>query len=46
MIVKRNISIKNVRVDVHRAISKYCKEKGITQAYYLEKDRRIKDILG
>ena len=37
--------IKNVPQNVKKAISKYCKDKGITQGYYLSTDKRIKDIL-
>lgn len=38
--------IRNVKSEVKKAISQYCKDKGITQANYLESDRRLKAFLG
>lgn len=40
--MKKIHTIKNVPVEVKQAISKYCKDKGISQAYYLETDKRLK----
>lgn len=37
--------IRNVKESVKKAISRYCKDKGITQANYLENDKRIKELL-
>lgn len=38
-------NVKNVSGRVRKAISKYCREKGITQAHFLENDRRLKGYL-
>lgn len=43
--MKKSHLIKNVRVEVKKAISSYCKEKGIEQAYYLETDKRLAKYL-
>lgn len=43
--MKKRYNVKNVEDKVLKAISKYCREQGITQARYLETDRRIKDLL-
>ena len=37
--------IRSVKPEVKQAISRYCRDNGLTQATYLEKDRRIKDYL-
>ena len=37
--------VRNVKNKVKKAISQYCAQKGITQANYLETDRRIKNLL-
>jgi len=42
---KSQFTIKGVKKNVQRAISAYCKDEGITQARYLEKDKRIKGYL-
>lgn len=42
---KQVYNVKNVERCVMLAISKYCREKKITQAEYLRADRRIKDLL-
>lgn len=44
--MRKRYNVKNVEEKVMKAISKYCKERAISQAYYLETDRRIKDLLG
>lgn len=38
-------NVKNVERTVKLAISRYCREQKITQADYLKKDRRIKELL-
>ena len=42
---KTEFKIRNVHPLVRTAISMYCKDKGITQANYLENDKRIKSYL-
>lgn len=42
---RERYEIRNVPPHVKKAIAKYCEDKDITQAVYLEKDRRIKDFL-
>lgn len=37
--------VRNVKSEVKKAISLYCKEKGITQSNFLENDKRIKNYL-
>lgn len=43
--MKERYEIANVPVKVKKAITKYCKDKGITRANYLENDKRIKSYL-
>lgn len=43
--IKKVYNVKNVERPVMLAISQYCREKQITQAEYLKKDRRIKELL-
>lgn len=40
-----NYNVKNVPKKTRNGISKYCKEKGITQAKYLSDDKRLKEYL-
>lgn len=42
---KRGYFVKNVEKTVLLAISQYCRKKEITQAEYLKKDCRIKELL-
>lgn len=37
--------IRNVKPKVRQAISKYCLNEGMTQASFLEKDKRLKPYL-
>lgn len=37
--------IRNVKNKVKKAISLYCKEHGVTQARFLEDDKRLKNYL-
>lgn len=37
--------VRGVKKNVQKAISEFCREEGITQAHYLEKDKRIQSLL-
>lgn len=37
--------VRNVEVKVKKAISKYCRENGITQGRYLKEDKRLREYL-
>lgn len=43
--MKEVYNVKNVERKVKKAISKYCRDNGITQARYLAEDRRLKGYL-
>lgn len=43
--MKKTHAIKNVSIEVKKAISQYCTDKGISQAYYLETDKRLTKYL-
>lgn len=43
--IKKVYNVKNVERPVMLAISKYCRDKKITQADYLKADKRLKDYL-
>lgn len=43
--MKKIHAIKNVPVEVKKAIADYCEDEGITQAKYLTTDKRLKPYL-
>lgn len=43
--IKQVYNVKSVERNVRLAIASYCREKGITQAEYLKKDKRIQHLL-
>lgn len=42
---KQRWNVANVREDVAKAISQYCRDNEITQGKYLATDKRIKEYL-
>ena len=42
---KKQHIIKSVPVEVKKALSDYCKERGISQAYFLQTDKRLKSYI-
>ena len=43
--MKKIHAVKNVPVEVKKAIATYCNDKGISQAYYLSTDKRLQKYL-